>query len=246
MDVNEGNHDDTLGSPDDTGFTRTVTEGHDVGTVVESTNNVVDSSEYDPDEWTKPPIRDEKTGRFLPGTGVSKKGGRPVGAKDKISRKLVDLCTDLVADKGSEMLDHLSRTDPAAAMAICLKVVPPEEMRRVFNDDMDTTKDALNQITINLVSKPTEQRIEAPVSRITHADIPLDSVIEQAAEEAAVKPVQEPPEPTQEQLDREAERVEVERVARRNDTVKAHGGLTGRPKRRDPGSTLDYPDEPVI
>lgn len=247
MDVNEGNHDldDTIDSIDGVG----VGNSREVNRNVEEINGNVPEPMAYPVENTdgspaKPLLKDARTGKFIKGTGGSGKGGRPQGSRDKISRKLVDLCTELVADKGSEMLDHLSRTDPAAAMAICLKVVPPEEMRRVFNDDLDTTKDAIQQITISLVGKPTEQRIEPPKPRLERASeddiaqaIPqyqTEDIVPDSAPEARPET---PSEPTQEELERE-------RVARQNETLRMYGGLTGTPSRAQrKGNGIDYPDD---
>lgn len=203
------------------------------------------SQEMLPDNpvFSAPLTRDSK-GRFTKGTGSrGHLGGRPKGAKDKISRQLIEICSDLVADKGSEILEHLAKTDPAAAMAICLKVVPNSEWVQAHTEERQGDSSAGQDVTIRLVSAPSPQtRLEAPVSRITHEGVPTDTIIEHAAREASEAPVG----PTQEELDREAAEAERERKARLNEQIRAHGGLTGKPSRSAAPDTLDYPEDGVI
>jgi hypothetical protein len=129
----------------------------------------------------KPLLKDAKTGKFIKGTGSSGKGGRKKGSRDRVSQAMVDLATDLVANRGAELFAEMADRDPAQALALVAKIVPPEEMRKVFEEEREPDKGSAQQVTINLVSSPsprlsdnrTSQQIEdrqrgleAPVERI--------------------------------------------------------------------------------
>ena len=243
MDVNNNDqdYDDTMGSPDDVGLSNDTNHAN-------STDNVDGTQEYDPAEWTKPPKKCPKTGRFLPGTGVSRLGGRPVGAKDKISRQLIDICTDLVADKGSEILEHLARTDPAAAMAICLKVVPNAELMMAHQDEREGGSNGDTNITISLVNAPGSSatpRLDSPVERIQHTPDDLARVISEAAYRA---PEQSREEKYRAAADAQAEQdrqaAECQRAT--NEKIRLHGGLTGKPARSAAPDPIIYPDDSEV
>ena len=251
MDVNNNDqdYDDTMGSPDDVGLTNGTNHAN-------STDNVDGLQEYDPAEWTKAPKKCPKTGRFLPGTGVSRLGGRPVGAKDKISRQLIDICTDLVADKGSEILEHLARTDPAAAMAICLKVVPNAELMMAHQDEREGGSNGDTNVTISLVNAPGSNAtpaIESPVERISQDRIPRETIIEQVAEDVPQPAAERAPEPSRQQkyeaaVDAQAEQdrqaAECQRAT--NEKIRMHGGLTGKPARSAAPDPIIYPDDSEV
>ena len=95
------------------------------------------------------PERDPTTGQFLPG---NKGGGRPKGAKDKVSTKLVSLMTDLMESRGEELISRVADSDPAAALAILTRIVPQAELQRIFLDG-DEDKAAGNDIRITLINQ---------------------------------------------------------------------------------------------
>ena len=95
------------------------------------------------------PQRDPTTGQFLPG---NRGGGRPKGAKDKVSTKLVSLMTDLMESRGEELISRVADSDPAAALAILTRIVPQAELQRIFLDG-DEDKAAGNDIRITLINQ---------------------------------------------------------------------------------------------
>ena len=170
------------------------------------------------------------------------KRGRPKGSKDRVSKAMVDLATELVANRGSELFAEMADRDPAQALALVTKIISPEEMRAVFAEDRAEAETHETNVNIRLVSAPsprlsdsrTEQQIqerqrglEAPVERLT-----------EVSEDAVVA--------TQEDANEAAAEAERERVRKQNDVIKAHGGLTGKPPRSAAPDTLDYPDDPMI
>ena len=182
-----------------------------------------------PTEWSAPPRRDPVTGKFIKGTGGSLKGGRPKGSKDRVSKAMVDLATELVANRGTELFEAMADRDPAQALALVAKIVPPEEMRAVFQEEREPEKGKATEVTINLVASPsprlsdsrTQGQIEdqqrgltAPVERLT-----------EPSEDAVVA--------TQDDADELAAEAERERVRRQNEALKAHGELTGRARRTE-------------
>lgn len=253
MDINnmdDPRDDETIGAADD------------VGTKVESAEKADGSLGYDPTVWSKAPRKCPTTGRFLPGTGGSLKGGRPVGAKDKISTKMIEICSELVADKGAEILEHLAKTDPAAAMAICLKVVPNSEWIQAHTEERTGERSGQPvQVNIGVVPSPSprlsDTRTQAqiddqqrglvrPVERLpepTQDD--LRDVIE-AAVDVPTEPSEDAVVATQDDANEEAARAERERVRRQNEAMKAHGELVGRRPRSAAPDTLDYPDDPSM
>ena len=215
------------------------------------------TQQYDPAEWSKAPKKDPKTGRFIAGTGGSTKGGRPKGSKDRVSQAMVDLATELVADRGRELFHEMADRDPAQALALVSKIISPEELRAVYAEDRKEEKNQPQEVTINLVSSPsprlsdrrTDQQIQdnqrgltSPVQRIeSPSQDDLRDVIEAAVDEPT-----EPVESPQEVADREAAEAERQRVARQNALIREHGGMTGKPRRGSAPNTLDYPDDPSI
>lgn len=247
MDINnmdDHNDDETIGSIDD------------VGSEVEP----VDNSDGTPEnpKFSAPLLRDPVTGKFIKGTGTrGHLGGRPKGAKDKISTKMIEICSDLVANKGAEILEHLARTDPAAAMAICLKVVPNSEWMQAHSEERSSGQSGPQEVTIRMVSSPS-QRLpdDRTQAQIRDQQRGLNSPVERLPEpsgddlrdviEAEIDAPTEPVESDQERADREAAEAERERIQRQNDAIRAHGGLTGKPARSARPDTLDYPEDGLI
>ena len=108
------------------------------------------------------PERDPTTGQFLPG---NKGGGRPRGAKDKVSTKLVNLMTDLMESRGEELISRVADSDPAAALAILTRIVPQAELQRIFLDGTED-KAANSDIRITLINQVKDD------AALTHNDIP--------------------------------------------------------------------------
>jgi len=260
MDVNDTNndHDDTIGSPDDVGFSNFEDQ---LGNFEDQLGEGADTAEkadgnegYDPAVWSAPPKKDPKTGRFIAGTGSSLKGGRPKGSKDRVSKAMVDLATDLVRDRGSELFNVMADRDPAQALALVAKIISPEELRAVYAEDRVETEVRDHTININLVGGTSlprpENAIEAPVQRIKHTPDDLSTVISEGAYMATEEPVERAPEPSvqdaQEKADRLAVERERERVAMQNETIKRHGGQTGRQRRGGSGHWQDGHVEDVL
>ena len=99
--------------------------------------------------------RDPVTGQFLPG---NKGGGRPKGAKDKVSQKLVGLMTELMDRRGEELIERIADDDPAAALAILTRIVPQAELQRIFLDGDEAEKLGNTDITIRLVQQVQENQ----------------------------------------------------------------------------------------
>ena len=96
------------------------------------------------------PERDPTTGQFLPG---NKGGGRPKGAKDKVSTKLVNLMTDLMESRGEELISRVADDDPAAALAILTRIVPQAELQRIFLDGTEDKSNDNKDIRITLINQ---------------------------------------------------------------------------------------------
>ena len=209
-----------------------------------STENAVASGEYNPDEWTKPPKRDPITGRFIAGTGASKKGGRPVGAKDRVSRAMVDLATELVANRGAELFEAMADRDPAQALALVAKIVPPEEMRAIFQEERTgETRGQPVQINIGIVKWPERLSDVRSQAQITDQQRGLNSPVERLRPEpeADNRVVADQ---ARAEADEQAAREKRELARRQNETIKAHGGLTGRPRRAEVApDAIEYRDD---
>jgi hypothetical protein len=105
------------------------------------------------------PQRDPITGQFLPG---NKGGGRPKGAKDKVSTRLVDLMTDLMNRRGEELLERIADSSPSDALAILTRIVPQAELQRIFLDGDGKEGAQVSDITINLISKAHDEPVLPP------------------------------------------------------------------------------------
>ena len=123
----------------------------------ESTKNVGGNSEYNPEEWTGPVLKDPKTGRFLAGTGVSRKGGRPKGSKDKITTTMVSLATATLEQHGERMWRDLSNNDPVACLALISKLLPNADLSAAIQGtENGEDNQRLSDISIRLVSDNTK------------------------------------------------------------------------------------------
>ena len=123
--------------------------------VSNSADNVAGNTvEYDPEEWTKPPKKCPKTGRFLPGTGVSRKGGRPHGSRDKITTTMLSMATATLEESGERMWRDLSATDPMACLALISKLLPSSDLSEAIQGTGDgANTDRLRDITVRLVEQ---------------------------------------------------------------------------------------------
>ena len=102
------------------------------------------------------PQRDPVSGQFLPG---NKGGGRPKGAKDKVSQKLVTLMTELMDKRGEELIGRVADDDPAAALAILTRIVPQAELQRIFLGDDEKGEANQQDITIRLVQQVEQEAL---------------------------------------------------------------------------------------
>jgi len=134
----------------------------------ESSKNADGNTGYNPDEWTGPVLKDPKTGRFLAGTGVSRKGGRPKGSKDKITNTMVSLASATLEQHGERMWRDLSNNDPVACLALISKLLPNADLSAAIQgaeDNEDNHK--LRDISIRLVSDNTKALEHDDVPKLT-------------------------------------------------------------------------------
>ena len=211
-------------------------------TDVQTEENSVDS--HRAPALDRPLKRDPKTGKFIAGTGSrGDLGGRPKGAKDRVSKAMVDLATELVADRGRELFHEMADRDPAQALALVAKIVPPEEMRAVFQEERTGESSGQPiQINIGVVKGPERLPDARSQAQLTDQQRGLGSAVKRIDRDAESAPEADVV-ATQAQADEEAARQERERQQRQRDTIKAHGGLTGRRPRSAAPDTLDYPDD---
>jgi hypothetical protein len=229
--------------------TSTIAEENSVGSQVEVPDNPVFSA----------PLKRNERGQFTKGTGSrGYLGGRPKGAKDKLSVQFLEVMQSVIEEKGTEMMMRLAEENPAAALAIISRSLPQRAMQEAIDGVTDEAKDAIQQVTINLVSSDSprlsdtrsdeeietrqrgldapQTRLTAPISRIEPSPDDLDRVVNKSPEN--------PPEvtPTVDARDEEAARAERERQAKLRASIKAHGGLTGRAPRSAASDELEYRD----
>lgn len=234
-----------INNMDDHQEDETVTHIDDVGTKTEPDDNSVGSQVEVPDNPSfSAPLRRNSKGQFVKGTGSrGYLGGRPVGAKDKLSVQFLDVMQSVIEEKGTEMMMRLAEENPAAALAIISRSLPQKAMQDAIDGVTDEGNE-IQQVTINLVSAPA-QRLpdDRTQSQITEQQRGLNSPVERI--EHASEDVQEVV-ATQEDADELAAQAERERQERQAEAIKAHGGLTGRPARREAPDTLDYQDDELI
>ena len=110
--------------------------------------------------YTRELKRDPETGKFVKGTGSrGYLGGRPVGSKDKVTRLMVDLARDVVAEHGQEMFDHLARTDPAACLALVTRLLPASDVSKALEDESRGSDQPVT-VTINLTPAHPQAQLE--------------------------------------------------------------------------------------
>lgn len=155
-----------------------------------SAEKAVGSPTVETDKGLSAPLkRDPVTGKFIKGTGGSLNGGRPVGSRDRISKKMIELATELMHDHGQEMMLELAKRDPAAALAICTRLIPNSTLAQAHEEIRTGQKDDRPMsISINLVSA-LPAASESRVERLEHGDLSTQHIIEHAAEQAAREPV---------------------------------------------------------
>ena len=120
------------------------------------------------------PERDPVSGQFLPG---NKGGGRPKGAKDKVSTKLVNLMTELMERRGEELIGRVADDDPAAALAILTRIVPQAELQRIFLDGDQVDAANKTDVTIRLVQQVQEnQSLTSDTPRLVEGELVDDEV----------------------------------------------------------------------
>jgi hypothetical protein len=206
-------------------------------------------------EWSAPPRRDPVTGKFIKGTGGSLKGGRPKGSKDRVSKAMVDLATDLVANRGSELFEAMADRDPAQALALVAKIVPPEEMRAVFQEEREPDRGQAIQVNIGVVPSPQRLPDSRSQQLVDDNQRGLTTRLSASQEDRQLTVGDSPSEhvsPSGDRMDagsqellEEEQRLmaELERVRKQNEAIKAHGGLVGRAPRSAAPDTLEYKDD---
>ena len=244
MDINnmdEHQDDETIGSIDDAGFTRTVAEGNDVGSIDTNHANTAEKAVDSQAEWSAPAKRDPVTGKFIAGTGGSLKGGRPKGSKDRVSKAMVDLATELVADRGRELFHEMADRDPAQALALVSKIISPEELRAVYAEERaEEQGKSVQEVTINLVSSSSPRLTDSRTSQqIEDRQRGLESPVERLTSEPEADN-QVVAEQSRDGADQEA--VAAQRAqARRYKDVSASPGY----KRGQSSDSTVYLDDPV-
>src|SRR5262245_26354006 len=68
-------------------------------------------------------IRDEKTGRFLPGT-CGKLGGRPLGSRQKLSEKFLADFHAAWETHGAAALTKMAESDPSSFVRVAASLLP--------------------------------------------------------------------------------------------------------------------------
>lgn len=171
------------------------------------------------------------------------KGGRPVGARDKITNQMIRLAEETAAEYGEEMFRRLAKDDPAACLALITRLLPNSDLSKAIEGESEGGSE-ITQVNISITPAPSQRlpdsrsqqqiddRQRGLISRVQPSEDDLRDVIEEAV--AA---------PTVDTRDEEAARAERERVRRQNDAIRAHGGLTGRAPRSAAPDTLDYRDD---
>ena len=211
--------------------------------------NTVENSDGTPENpaFSAPLLRDSK-GRFVKGTGTrGHLGGRPQGAKDKLSVQFLEVMQSVIEDKGTEMMMRLAEENPAAALAIISRSLPQKAMQEAIDGVTQEGQDAIQQVTINLVSAPSQPRLDARTEQqISDQQRGLNSPVERLTSPTEDVEMVVPDEPTQADMDAQAAEAERQRVARQNALIREHGGLTGKPARGSAPDTLDYPDDPSL
>ena len=225
----------------------------------------------DKESYHKPLKRDPKTGKFIAGTGSrAYLGGRPKGAKDRVSQQLLTVAESLMQRRGAELLEEVADRAPEQALALITKIIPPQELQKLFEEDREGQKrDKANEVTIRVVSAPNDRQIEHRSEQemldhqrgLTHRIEPTEDDLKHVIEaddtppwdepEEPARPqgeasTQTPQEPTRADMDELAAQAARDRAQRQNDVIRAHGGLTGRRPRGSAPDTLDYPDDPSI
>ena len=178
-DVTDHEHeDDTIAAPDD------------VGTEVEPAKKADGLLEYDPEVWSKPPKKCPKTGRFIAGTGGSKKGGRPKGSKDKISVQFLQIMEAVIEEQGADMMRRLAEENPAAALAIISRSLPAKAMQDAI-DESNKGEDGPITVTINLApANPKAQLERDKVERLSHLSEDDKDFIRGVVEENVTAPTE--------------------------------------------------------
>ena len=118
----------------------------------------------------KPLLKDPKTGQWLKGTGQPNGGGRPKGAKDKITRTMIDMATSTLEEHGERMWKDLSATDPMACLALITKLLPNVDLSAAIQGaDNSEDNQKLRDISIRLVSDNTKALEHDDVPKLTNA-----------------------------------------------------------------------------
>ena len=130
----------------------------------------VDNSDGSPDNpaFSAPLKRDSK-GRFIKGTGTrGHLGGRPKGARDKITTTMIRLAEDVAAEYGEEMFRTLAKHDPAACLALITRLLPNPDLSKAIEGEEQTDQPV--NVTINLQpARPANQQVERDkVERLSH------------------------------------------------------------------------------
>lgn len=145
----------------------------------------VDNSDGSPDNpaFSAPLKRDSK-GRFIKGTGTrGHLGGRPKGARDKITTTMIRLAEDVAAEYGEEMFKTLAKHDPAACLALITRLLPNPDLSKAIEGEEQTDQPV--NVTINLQpARPANQQVERDkVERLSHLSEDDKDFIREVVEE---------------------------------------------------------------
>ena len=254
MDINnmdDCENDETVGSADDVGQTNDTNDAN----TEENSVGIPDKESYH-----KPLKRDPVTGKFIAGTGSrAYLGGRPKGAKDRVSRQMLDIAQSLLERRGSELLEEVADRAPSEALALITKIIPASELTTLFNEERaEEAGGRDNTVRISVVSAPERLPDGRTAQQLEDQQRGLTTRLSDSQEDRQLTVGDSPAEPvspsgdrmdagSQEPCEEELRLLaELERVRKQNEVIKAHGGLTGRAKRSAPSTALDYPDEDTI
>ena len=71
--------------------------------------------------------------------------------------QFLDVMQAVIEEKGTEMMMRLAEENPAAALAIISRSLPQKAMQEAIDGVTEEGKDAIQQVTINVVSGPSER-----------------------------------------------------------------------------------------
>ena len=105
--------------------------------------------------------RDPQTGRFTKGW---KGGGRPIGSKDRFSKRVLDTLEACWEANADEMLTQLAAEKPEVIMGMIARLMPANLIQEDITGIGDDGSKNKTDVTIRLVSQaPEEPALPRPV-----------------------------------------------------------------------------------